>query len=75
MGTLDKNLEQRGAEPRCGLQIIDLRDGSSPHWVRFDGIVKELYDIVALRGVVRPMALGFRTDEIRRMLRLVEAHS
>ena len=34
------------------------------------GIVKELYDVVALPKATRPMALGFKTDEIRRMLRL-----
>jgi len=67
---LDANLDKRDAEPRCGLQVIDLRTGESPHWVRLGGILKELYDVVALPGVVRPMALGFKTDEIRRMLRL-----
>lgn len=72
---LDKHLADRDAEPRCGLQVIDLRTGASPHWLRFEGIVKELYDVVALPGVVRPMALGFETDEIRRMLRLDTAGS
>ena len=67
---LDANLAKRDAEPRCGLQVIDLRTGESPHWVRMGGVLKELYDVVALPGVVRPMALGFKTDEIRRMLRL-----
>lgn len=67
---LDANLAARDAEPRCGLQVIDLRDGSSPHWVRLGGVIKELYDVVALPGVKRPMALGFKTDEIRRMIRL-----
>lgn len=28
----------------------------------------ELYDVIALPGVIRPMALGFRTDEIRRTI-------
>lgn len=72
---LDKNLADRDAEPRCGLQVIDLRTGESPHWVRMGGILKELYDVVALPGVTRPMALGFKTDEIRRMLRLEDMGS
>ena len=67
---LDKNLADRDTDPRCGLQVIDLRTGDSPHWVRMSGILKELYDVVALPSVIRPMALGFKTDEIRRMLRL-----
>ncbi len=72
---LDENLRERDAEPRCGLQVIDLRTGESPHWVRMSGLLQELYDVVALPEVVRPMALGFKTDEIRRMLRLAEPGS
>jgi len=33
-----------------------------------EGVVEELYDVVVLPGVQRPMALGFKTDEIRRIL-------
>jgi hypothetical protein len=36
------------------------------HWLRIDGVVEELYDVVVLPGVVRPMALGLLSDEIRR---------
>jgi uncharacterized protein (TIGR03032 family) len=67
---LDEELAKRGAEPRCGLQVIDLRTGDVVHWVRIEGLVSELYDVVALPGVVRPMALGFKTDEIQRLLTL-----
>ena len=38
------------------------------HWLRIEGVVSELYDVVVLPGVTRPMALGFKTDEIRRMI-------
>jgi hypothetical protein len=31
-------------------------------------VVQELYDVVVLPGVRRPMALGFKTDEIRRVV-------
>lgn len=65
---LDANLKSRGAEARCGVQIIDLRTGDIVHWLRIEGIVDELYDVVALPGVQRPMALGFKTDEIRRVI-------
>jgi uncharacterized protein (TIGR03032 family) len=63
---LDETLAAKGAEPRCGLQVIDLRTGDIVHWVRIEGMVSELYDVVALPGVVRPMALGFKTEEIHR---------
>ena len=65
---LDANLKSRNAEARCGVQIVDLRTGDVVHWLRMEGVVEELYDVVVLPGVRRPMALGFKTDEIRRIL-------
>lgn len=63
---LDKNLAALDVEARCGLQIIDLRSGDIVHWLRISGIVEELYDVAVLPGVRQPMALGFKSDEIRR---------
>ncbi len=40
--------------------------------MRLGGIVDELYDVVLLPGVTRPMALGFKTDEVRRVLNVDE---
>ena len=65
---LDDKLAAKGVEPRCGLQVIDLRSGDIVHWLRFEGLIQELYDVIALPGVQRPMALGFVSDEIRRMV-------
>ena len=65
---LDVNLKSRHAEARCGVQVVDLRTGDVVHWLRMEGVVEELYDVVVLPGVRRPMALGFKTDEIRRIL-------
>ena len=67
---LDNNLQSGDAEARCGLQVIDLNSGDVVHWIRIEGVVSELYDVVVLPGVVRPQALGFKTDEIRRVLRV-----
>ncbi len=50
------------------MQVIDLRTGDAVHWLRMEGFVEELYDVVVLPGVQRPMALGFKTDEIRRTI-------
>ena|GEM_PF-3304825 len=33
-----------------------------------EGVVLELYDVVALPGVRRSMAIGFKSDEIRRVI-------
>jgi uncharacterized protein (TIGR03032 family) len=65
---LDDHLAQRQTDARCGLLVIDLRSGDSVHWLRVEGMVSELYDVAVLPGVVRPMALGFKTDEIQRLL-------
>ena len=65
---LDDSLKSRNAEARCGIQVVDLRSGDVVHWLRIDGVVEELYDVVALPNIRRPMALGFKTDEIRRVL-------
>lgn len=67
---MDEELAQRGVEAECGLQVIDLRTGALAHWVKFEGMVTELYDVAVLPGVVRPMAFGFRTDEIERTIAL-----
>jgi uncharacterized protein (TIGR03032 family) len=62
---LDENLKQRKAVARSGLQVIDLNTGDVAHWLRIEGVVEELYDVVVLPGVARPKAFGFKTDEIR----------
>ena len=62
---LSENLAARGAEARCGLIVVDLRTGDSVHWLRIEGIVEELYDVIVLPRVVRPTAFGFKTDEVR----------
>ena len=59
----------RGRGPLCGLHVVDLATGDVVHWLRIEGVVDELYDVVVLPGVIRPMALGFRSDEIRFLVR------
>jgi len=63
---LDAKLEQYGVAARCGLQVVDLNTGDVVHWLRIEGVVAELYDVVVLAQVARPKALGFKTDEIQR---------
>ena len=65
---LDDNLKSHQVESRCGIQIVDLRTGDMVHWLRMEGVVNELYDVIPLPGIRRPKALGFKTDEIRRLL-------
>ncbi|MFN6461371.1 MAG: TIGR03032 family protein [Nostoc sp. DedVER02] len=67
---LDENLRVKNAVPRCGLLVINLTIGNIVHSLRIEGVVTELYDVVALPGVRRPMAIGFKSDEIRRLITL-----
>jgi uncharacterized protein (TIGR03032 family) len=72
---LEDELAKRAADARCGLLIIDLRSGNTAHWLRVEGLVRELYDVAALPQASRPMALGFKTDEIERMIAIGEERS
>lgn len=72
---LDGELEKHGAAPRCGLMVVDLRSGDMVHWLRLEGVVEELYDVAVLPGVRRPMALGLKTDEIRRTITVAPAEA
>jgi len=70
---LDQELARRGAEPRCAILVIDLKRGDTVHWVRFGGVVQELYDVTVLPGIRRPAAIGFKSDEIRRVITIGNA--
>ncbi|MCI0749747.1 MAG: TIGR03032 family protein [Nevskiales bacterium] len=65
---LDEQLKQKKMTARCGLEVIHLETGATAHSLGLEGIVEELYDVVVLRGVQKPGAIGFKTDEIRRTL-------
>jgi uncharacterized protein (TIGR03032 family) len=69
---LDDALVSRGAQARCALMVIDLRTGDAVHWVSLGGVVQELYDVAVLPGVVRPSAVGFKADSIRRVVTVGE---
>lgn len=72
---LDERLRAQDVEPRCGLMVIDLMTGSIVHWLQLEGQISELYDVQVLPRVKRPMALGFQTDEISRLLKFGPAES
>lgn len=70
---LQERLDAAGDQPRCGLAVIDLKTGDLAHWLRIEGVVTELFDAVILPGAKRPSAIGFRSDEIRRVLSVGES--
>ncbi len=65
---LDQALEKHNTEAHCGLYVIDLRSGDIVHWLKVEGMVSELYDVVMLPQVKRSSMIGFRNDQIRRTL-------
>jgi uncharacterized protein (TIGR03032 family) len=69
---LEDQLAQRHVEPRCGLAVFDLASGDMTGWVRIEGVVRELYDVAFLPGVRRPSAIGFKGDEIKRVISIDE---
>jgi uncharacterized protein (TIGR03032 family) len=69
---LDDALAARDVEPRCGLAIVDLASGDMRHWVRIEGVVRELYDVAVLPGVRRPSAIGFKTDEVNHVISIAD---
>lgn len=69
---LDEALKARDSEPRCGLAVIDLASGAMVHWVRIEGVVRELYDVAVLPGVQRPSLIGFKGTEIKRVIAIDE---
>ncbi|MGQ0619695.1 MAG: TIGR03032 family protein [Panacagrimonas sp.] len=62
---LQERLAARNASARCGVAVVDLKSGDARHWLRIEGAVEEIYDVAVLPGVLRPKALGFKTEEIR----------
>lgn len=66
---LDDELQRRNAEARCGIVVVDLETGDLLHHMRIEGVVEELFDVTVIPGAIRPMLLGFKTDEIKRMVR------
>ena len=65
---LQERLAAEKVAPRCAVYVIDTRSGDVAHWLRIQGVVSELYDVVALLGIKRPMMIGFRQQDIRRTI-------
>ena len=69
---LDAALADRGAEPRCGLIVVDTRTGDTTGWVRLEGVVRELFDVAVVPGVRNAALIGFRGGEVRRVISIDE---
>jgi len=65
---LDDRLARHKAAPSCGLMVVDLKAGRIVQSLMIRGLVREVHGVAFLSGAKRPMALGFKTDEIRQVL-------
>ena len=64
---LERELNARNIEPHCGLVVVDISKGDAVHWLRIDG-ARELFDVKVIPGVQKPAAVGFKSDEIKRVI-------
>ena len=62
---LDEAMATRDAEPWCGVLVVDLATGDIVEWIRLEGGISELFDVVAMPGVRCPMAIGPGTAEMQ----------
>ena len=65
---LDNNLDDKNVSPRCGIYVVDLNSGNIAHWLHVEGIINEIYDVKILPNVKRPMLIGTKNDEIKRLV-------
>lgn len=65
---LDENLKNAKVEPRCGLLVIDLKTGDIVHTLTIEGIIDEIFDVGVIPDTVKTQAIGFKTEEIRRVI-------
>jgi len=66
--TLDEVLARSKSDAECAVHVVDLRSGDVAHSLKVEGLVSELYDVVVLPDRTNTAAIGFRTDEIRRVI-------
>lgn len=69
---LDANLKERDTDPRCGIHIINLKTGDVEQWVRLEGMIEEIYDVMTLPNTVKPLIIGVKKDEISKMISIEE---
>jgi uncharacterized protein (TIGR03032 family) len=66
---LSERLTKEGVSSKSMIAIVNLNTGDVEHTLEIHGVVQELYDVAHISGIKRPQALGFKTDDIRFMIR------
>lgn len=65
---LEAALKADDADARSSLLVIDLDSGDIVDWVRIEGVIDELFDVVLLPGIRCPSPIGLKGSETRRVL-------
>lgn len=65
---LEETIEKYKLNPICGVLAVDLDTGLVAASLKIEGAIRELYDTAVLLGRKAPRILGYRTDEIRKMI-------
>ena len=66
---LNERLDAQNREASCMIAAVNLDTGQIEHSFTIEGVVRELYDVALLRGVVRGQLIGFQKPEIRYMVK------
>ena len=64
---LDEAIRKSDGEPWCGVLVISLSNGDIVEFLRFDGEIRELFDVAVIPDAVLPMAIGLNAPEIHTM--------
>ncbi|HWA31471.1 MAG TPA: TIGR03032 family protein [Rhizomicrobium sp.] len=65
---LGKQLDKSGAPPRCGLMVVDTRNGETVATLTATSGARELFDVDFLPGVRNPKVIDFQNEEINRVI-------
>lgn len=61
---LDDALKAEGDVPWCGVLVVRLATGEIVEWIRLEGGITELFDVVVMPGVICPMSIGPHAPEL-----------
>lgn len=67
---IEEEIARRGGEPWCGVQVINLATGDVVEWIRLDGAIRELFDVVAMPGVACPMGVPLQGPDLSNLITL-----
>ncbi|PZU98909.1 MAG: TIGR03032 family protein [Pseudanabaena sp.] len=65
---LEERLLAERKTAQCGLVAINIHSGEIVHSLFLDKPIEELFDVVVLPKVARPMSLGFQNEDIERLV-------